>query len=97
MLELAAHGVGDEELARGKGQMRGGLVLGLEDTGSRMSRLGKAALVYDQLMGVGEVLALIGAVTVDDIREVASLLAGPQTLALVSTHDDPDRFAAAVL
>ena len=37
-------GITDEELERGKGQLRGSLVLGLEDTGSRMSRLGKAEL-----------------------------------------------------
>ena len=36
--------------ARGKGQLRGGLVLGLEDSGSRMSRIGKAELVYDELL-----------------------------------------------
>ena len=76
--------------------MRGGLVLGLEDTGSRMSRLGKAALVYDEILGVGEVLARIDAVTVDDVREVAQLLAEPATLALVSSHDDPDKFSKAV-
>ena len=96
MHEVAEHGIDAEELRRGKGQMRGGLVLGLEDTGSRMSRLGKAALVYDELMGVGEVLARIDAVTMEDVREVAGLLAGQPTLALVSAHDDPDRFTAAV-
>ena len=96
MLEVAEHGIDAEELRRGKGQMRGGLVLGLEDTGSRMSRLGKAALVYGELLGVGEVLARIDAVTVDDVRDVAALLAGQPTLALVSSHKNPDRFAAAV-
>ena len=43
-------GITDEELDRGKGQLRGGLVLGLEDTGSRMSRIGKAELVYGELL-----------------------------------------------
>ena len=45
----------DEELARGKGQLSGGLVLGLEDSGSRMSRLGKAELVDDELLSIDEV------------------------------------------
>ena len=48
--KVADDGITDEELARGKGQLRGGLVLGLEDSGSRMSRLGKAELVYDELL-----------------------------------------------
>ncbi len=72
-------------------------MLGLEDTGSRMSRLGKSELVYDRLLGVDEVLARIEAVTVDDVRAVAAeLFTAAPTLALVSPHDDPARFAAAV-
>ena len=56
---VAAHGITEAELERGKGQLRGGLVLGLEDSGSRMSRLGKAELVYDDLLGIDEVIARI--------------------------------------
>ena len=53
---IAAEGITEEELRRGQGQLRGGLVLGLEDSGSRMSRLGKAELVYDELLSIDEVL-----------------------------------------
>jgi predicted Zn-dependent peptidase len=81
---VAAHGIGAEELARGKGQLRGGLVLGLEDSGSRMSRLGKAELVHDELLSIDEVMARIEAVTLDEIREVAAdVFGGPEILALV--------------
>ena len=44
LAKVAADGITAEELERGKGQLRGSLVLGLEDTGSRMSRIGKAEL-----------------------------------------------------
>ncbi|MCL6537593.1 MAG: insulinase family protein [Acidothermus sp.] len=85
--QLAAvvrHGLTAEELARGKGQLAGSLVLGLEDTGSRMSRLGKAELVYGELPTVDELLARIDAVTADDVREVAErVLAVPPTLAVI--------------
>ena len=47
-------------------------MLGLEDTGSRMSRIGKAELLAGDLWSTAEVLAAIDAVTVDDVREVAS-------------------------
>ena len=47
--QVARDGITEEELARGKGQLRGGLVLGLEDTGSRMTRLGKAELFHGEL------------------------------------------------
>ena len=50
LAKVAADGITAEELERGKGQLRGGLVLGLEDSGSRMSRIGKAELVYDELL-----------------------------------------------
>ncbi len=61
-------GLTDAELARGKGQVRGSIVLGLEDPSSRMSRLGKSELVYPRLEPVDEVLTSIDAVTHDDIR-----------------------------
>ena len=50
-------GLTDAELDRGKGQVRGSIVLGLEDPSSRMSRLGKSELVYPRLEPVDEVLA----------------------------------------
>ncbi|WP_067792107.1 M16 family metallopeptidase [Actinomadura formosensis] len=81
----------DEELDRGKGQLRGAMVLGLEDTGSRMSRIGKSELVYESLLPVEEVLARIEAVTLDDVRAIArELLAGPQALTVIGPVGDRD-------
>ncbi len=81
---VAAHGITAEELARGKGQLRGGLVLGLEDSGSRMSRLGKAALVHDHLLSIDDVMDRIEAVTLDEVREIAADVFGrPEILAVV--------------
>jgi len=97
LAKVAEHGITEDELARGKGQLRGSLVLGLEDTGSRMSRLGKAELVFGEWLGVDEVLARIDAVTLDDVRQVAAeLLDVTPTLAVIGPFDDPDRFAGAV-
>jgi predicted Zn-dependent peptidase len=91
----AAQGLTAAELERGKGQMRGGLVLGLEDTGSRMSRLGKAELVYGESRTVEEVLDAIATVSLDDVRGVASdLLAHPGSLAVVGPYADGTEFAA---
>lgn len=93
---VAADGLTEEELARGKGQLRGSLVIGLEDTGSRMSRLGKSELVYGELLGVDDVLAAIDAVTPDDVCAVAAdVLGGPRALSVIGPFDDSD-FAAAV-
>ena len=93
---IAESGIDADELARGKGQLAGGLVLGLEDTGSRMSRLGKSELVYGELPTVDEVLARVRAVTLDDVQAVArDVLAAKPTLAVIGPFDEGD-FADAV-
>jgi len=90
-------GLTDDELQRGQGQLRGSIVLGLEDPSSRMSRLGKAELVYPRLEPVEEILASIEAVTHDDVRQVAAeVLAQPKALAVVGPFDDADAFTAAL-
>ena len=84
LAKVAAEGITEEELVRGKGQLRGGMVLGLEDSGSRMSRLGKAELVYDELLSIEEIIGRLDAVTLDQVRELAAELFGqPEILAIV--------------
>jgi len=97
LVKVAATGLTAEELERGKGQVRGGLVLGLEDTGSRMSRIGKAELLAGDLWSTAEVLAAVEAVTVEDVQAVAAtLLEVSPTLAVIGPFD-PDRdFTSAV-
>jgi predicted Zn-dependent peptidase len=90
-------GLTDGELERGKGQLRGSIVLGLEDPSSRMSRLGKSELVYPRLEPVADILAAIDAVTHDDVRRVAAEILGrPKTLAVVGPFDDDAGFRAAL-
>src|SRR6516164_2074925 len=60
-------GLTDAELDGSKGQVRGGIVLGLEDPSSRMTRLGKSELVYPALESVDDVIAAVNAVTHDDV------------------------------
>ena len=84
LVKVATSGITAEELARGTGQPRGGLVLGLEDSASRMSRLGKAELVHDELLSIDEVMARIDGVTLEDVRAVAADVFGrPEILAVV--------------
>jgi predicted Zn-dependent peptidase len=91
LADVAAHGITAAEVDRGKGQSRGGLVLGLEDMGSRMSRIGKGELSYGEVLTVDEVLTRIDAVTVDDCREVAAdVLGRPPCLAVVGPFSDAD-------
>ena len=95
--KVVSGGLTDAELDRGKGQLRGSLVLGLEEPSSRMSRLGKSELVYSRLEPVDEILAAIEAVTHDDVRRVAAeVLDQPKVLAVVGPFDDDAPFAAAL-
>ncbi|NLT55823.1 MAG: insulinase family protein [Actinomycetales bacterium] len=88
---LAADGLVDGELQRANGQLCGGLVLGLEDTGSRMSRLGKAELVQGEYVGLDEALDRIRSVTAADVEALAADLASrPRSLTVVGPFE-PDR------
>ncbi len=83
LTSLCADGVTEEELARGKGQLRGGLVLGLEDSASRMSRIAKADLLYGDLPGIDDTLARIDGVTAAEVHALArELFAQPEILAV---------------
>jgi predicted Zn-dependent peptidase len=84
-LDAAARGeLNADEIERGKGQMRGATVLGLEDAGSRMTRIGKSETIYGEVLGVDELLARIDAVTEADVRDLAAdLLDRPRCLAVV--------------
>jgi predicted Zn-dependent peptidase len=88
-LQRVCHrGITVEELERGKGQLRGSLVLGMEDTGSRMNRIGKGELVYGEMLSLDEVLSRIADVTLDDVRDVASdVLDVAPTLAVIGPFD----------
>ncbi|MDV6012148.1 pitrilysin family protein [Haloechinothrix sp. LS1_15] len=68
---VAEHGLDAAELDRAKGQLRGGLVLGLEDTAARMTRLGKNELNYGRHIDVEEALTRIDAVGVGEVAELA--------------------------
>ena len=82
--KLAADGITEAELRRSVGQLSGGLVLGLEDTGSRMSRLGKAELVHGELLSQGESLERIRAVTAAQVQDLAvELAARPRSVVKV--------------
>ncbi|GIJ45880.1 putative zinc protease [Virgisporangium aliadipatigenens] len=93
---VAATGLTDAEVARGQGMLKGALVLGLEDTGSRMSRIGKGELLHRDLLTVDQLLARIDAVTPDDVAGVAAeLLTCTPSLAVLGPFGDRD-FSAAV-
>jgi predicted Zn-dependent peptidase len=91
--DVAEHGMTHEEINRAKGAVRGSLVLSQEDSGSRMSRIGKNEIVYGHVMGFDEILKEISSVTHEDVRKVASeFLTKTPTLALVGPFKSESTF-----
>lgn len=90
--DVATKGITAEELERAKGQVRGELVLGLEDTSARMSRIAKAELAYNELPSVGELLQRVESVTLDEIAEVSGLWSADPVIAAVGPFPDDARF-----
>ncbi|MQM27203.1 M16 family metallopeptidase [Glycomyces albidus] len=88
---VASEGITDEELSRGKGMSKGGMVLSMEDSGSRMNALGRAELLYGEHLSLERELSDIEAVTSEQIRSVAAeILSQPMTTAAVGPFDQKE-------
>ena len=94
--KMRTGGMSAEELVQAKGYLTGSTILALEDTSSRMTRMGRAMTTGTPLLGLDEIMAAIEAVTADEVDEVADvLLGGPQTIAAVGPLDADDLAAVA--
>ena len=95
--DVMTTGLSAAELERAKGQVAGSMVLGQEDTGSRMVRIGKSELVYGEIKSMDEILANVRAVDDAAIAELASEIFSAQpTLAIVGPYKSGSKFSAAV-
>jgi len=91
--KLADGGISDDELRKAVGQLCGGIVLALEDTGSRMSRLGRAELVSGEYQDIDETLRLIKSVTAEEVQDLAKeLAAAPRTVTVVGPFEETETF-----
>ncbi|HEV7741192.1 MAG TPA: pitrilysin family protein [Pseudolysinimonas sp.] len=86
---LASDGITDEELSRAQGQLGGASALALEDSDTRMTRLGRSELTFGEFSDLDETLRRIAGVSVDDVRALAAdLVARPLSVAAVGALDD---------
>lgn len=74
--QLAQKGISQEELDKVIGQLGGATILGSEDAGSRMSRLGRAELDSGIFQSLDELLTSLREVTREEVDELARYLAG---------------------
>jgi predicted Zn-dependent peptidase len=86
----------EEELVRSRENLKGRVVLALESTGARMSRLGASVMNGLPILSVDETIARIDAVGIDDLGELASALFAPGLLSAAGVGPAEDAFRAAI-
>jgi predicted Zn-dependent peptidase len=84
---LVREGLGTEELTRAKNQLKGGILLGMETTEARMSRLAKNEMYFGREVPMSEVTTLIDATTNDDVVALSERLFRPESLGLALLGD----------
>ncbi|MGO0061668.1 M16 family metallopeptidase [Brevibacillus fluminis] len=87
--DISEKGITSQELNKGKEQLKGSLMLSLESTNSRMSRLGKNELLLGRHLSLDEIIARIDKVNHDSILQVArDLFRSPLGIAMVSPLEE---------
>ena len=94
--EIAAGRLRKGELERAKESLKGRIVLSLESTSNRMSRLGKSLVTDTELLTLERVMAEIDAVDPDELAELATALLPAERLAAAGVGPDEDKFRSAV-
>ncbi|QNE46537.1 insulinase family protein [Glaciihabitans sp. INWT7] len=83
---LGTGGVTDDEMRRAVGQLSGASALALEDSDTRMSRLGRSEITLGEYADLDESLRRLALVTPEGVRELAAELAArPLSVAAVGT------------
>ncbi|HCV34872.1 MAG TPA: peptidase M16 [Acidimicrobiaceae bacterium] len=76
--EVAAHGITAEELGIARAGFEGSILLGLEGTGSRMSRLGTSQSLLGRVIPLEEYVDLLREVTLDEVNAVLAAVLTPE-------------------
>jgi predicted Zn-dependent peptidase len=85
--KLLEHGITDTELEVAVGSLVGSIMLGLEDSGSRMGRLGRNVLARNEVTTVDEHVVRVRRVTVADVnRVIERIFSAPRSVAVVGPH-----------
>lgn len=83
LARVASEGLPEDELADAKGQLKGALMLALEGTTARMSRLASHAVMQEPYRPLDEMLSLIDAVTTEAVAAVAAEFLAPDRITTV--------------
>jgi len=94
--DIAGGNLSEAELERAKENLKGRLVLSMESTSTRMSRLGKALITDTELLSLDRIIAEIDAVDAALVSELAAHLLASERLSVAGIGPSEDRFREAV-
>jgi predicted Zn-dependent peptidase len=94
--EIAAGKLRNGELERAKESLKGRIMLSMESTSNRMSRLGKSLISDTELLTFDRIIAEIDSVDVDELAELAAVVLAPERLSASGVGPDAERFRSAV-
>jgi predicted Zn-dependent peptidase len=94
--DVAAGNVRPDELARAKENLKGRIMLSMESTSNRMSRLGRSLITDTELLTFDRIFAEIEAVEADAVAELASVLLAPERLSAAGIGPGEELFREAI-
>ena len=94
--DVAAGNLKPNELERAKENLKGRILLSMESTSNRMSRLGKSLITDTEILSMDRIIAEIDAVDADEVSELAGLLLAPEKLSVSGIGPNERLFRAAV-
>jgi predicted Zn-dependent peptidase len=94
--DIAAGNLSARELKRAQENLKGRLILGMESTSARMTRLGKSLVTDTEILSLDRLIAEIDAVEADTVCELAGQLFAPERLSAAAIGPNEDRFLAAL-
>ena len=96
ILDIASGNLSSEELERAKDNLKSRIMLSMESTSDRMSRLGKSLITNAEILSLPRIIAEVDAVTIEAVAELAGLLLAPERLSAAGIGPRQDRFMRAV-
>ena len=93
---IASAGPGSDELARAKENLKGRIMLAMELTSNRMSRLGKSLVTDSELLSLDRILAEIEAVDAEAVARLAEVLLGLDKFSVAALGPSEEHLLAAL-
>jgi predicted Zn-dependent peptidase len=94
--DVAAGNLSEAELERAKENLKGRIMLSMESTSNRMTRLGRSVITDTEILSLPRIIAEIDAVELDAISELAGVLLAEERLSAAGIGPSEERFSAAV-